>query len=36
MLEGAVCVSGINPPDLALVLTLAEQGGLSTALGGLQ
>jgi hypothetical protein len=39
-LEGAVCVSGISPADLARVITLAEQGDLSTAattaLGGIQ
>jgi hypothetical protein len=35
-LEGAVCVSGISPADLSWVLTLAEQGGLSTELGGLE
>ncbi len=32
-LEGAVCVTGIKPADLAQVLTLAERGGLNTVLG---
>ena len=32
MVEGAVCVSGIKPADLGRILTLAEQGGLQTAL----
>ncbi len=35
-LEGAVCVSGISPADLSRVLKLAEHGGLSTELGGLE
>jgi hypothetical protein len=33
-LEGAIRVSGVKPAALAFLLTLAEQGGLSTDLEG--
>ena len=34
MVEGAVCVSGIQPAGLSRILTLAEQGGLRAELEG--